>query len=483
MAILAELFLVLAGYDSDISQRSSIHPAEKEVLDRALRFGRLVSRVNEVASTGYVNSSCRVVKEFVCLRYLRELADLEAAIISQVTNQAGSLEDSLFYSARIIAESVEKWTLLFEFSEEILERIDSPDNLMADWISSQVSRNGSYHGFRELGTEILIAMDRAWLKELCEILVDGKLCRPDFLHHNALKDPSVLESASKCISQLNIAAEEDPNLLKSVLEMAEQNEILVCDQLKAPLDPVQCSNTLKIVHKNVSDVVRKHFLFTEETSALWQLLKSVVLIGSPIFLANLAVSSGDTEEALASYFETDKDLHTNILLHGPKLLYTETQDSGITPIKIRISESLEFVLTKEQCLIYETLFGWLARVALAGDSIGIGSGGNVGHAYKLMFDLIWNHYQSQIDAAFAQLHAALETEDGIDVLSEHDKTLKKIVKSLLLDSKEYRASLNKAITGCAFGDVRPLSELTALLEDTTDLHRLDLTPFRGFLQL
>lgn len=482
MAILAELFLVLAGYDSSISQVDSIHPTEKEVFHRALRFGRLVSSVNETASAEYLNPKCKVIKQLVCLRYLRELADLEAAIISQVSGHAGSLQDSLFYSARIMAETVDKWTLLFEFSEEMVARLDAPDNLFADWVYSFLARTASSSAARELGTEVLIAVDRAWIKELREILVDGKLCRPAFLHHKALTNPGVLNSASKSICQLNSAAEEDPSLLRSVLEMVERNEKLVCDQLKAPLDSLQCSDTLGAVHNNVSNVVRKHFLYTDETKAMWQLLRSVVLLGSPIFIANLTVANGNTEEALASFFDMGNDLPTSALLHGPKMLYTENQDSGVLSIKIRLSEPLKFVLTAEQCLVYETLYNWLARVALASESISAGSGGPTGHAFKLMFNLLWNYYQSQIDMAFAKLHAIIGNEDGVDVLSEHDTTLKKVVQALLLDSKKYRVLLDKAIENCTSGDARPLSDLTAFLNELSDRHNLELRPFQKFLQ-
>ena len=460
MAVLTELFLVLAGFDSEISQRDGVHPAELETFSQAREFGAKVLELRDLTSS-LQHPICRILKQQIVVEYLESLAEIEARTVKKILNgsQEGATTNSLRFSATIIAQTVDVWSTKFEFGLACLKQLDLDFEESYIWLRDFVNVNAGYDDMRELGISCQMELDKHWLSELrlC-ILGESK----EMNGHPALRELEIIEDVHSVTKELKAAAFQDIRVLNLVVELMEEvSEMLVPRKglLNLPLDPTELQSVLEKIQHVVSRNVAAKLISTDEVSILIKVLRDVVLCGSSLFAQSLVDSANDFDEAY--------ELYLNHEILSPESQYIARLLLTVRDKKLRIRFShseirmLKLVMTKKHCTIFEAVFEWLEKIVRAQNRIKVGSG-NVAFRYTLFFSALWYHYQISIDDAMNEIQIVMLQKSGANVRRVNDWVLRRMVSSMFLDSTEFRTML-KEVTSSDFGSIEPLKKIVRFL--------------------
>lgn len=467
-----ELFLSLAGFDSATEDEvpEAENPTVYQLMAKANAFSKSLRAIRRATSVSQDHPICEVIKNRVELEYLTHLSRLESHTISHLASQPPlkSLPDYLLVMADVIAEAIDPWESRIRFTVGCLQKLTQPRTLQVVTIEQEsLLYAGDGHVY-SLSQSFLEAMDRCWAADLCS---EFSQCGYNFdvqqlAHHPQIRDPNVVLEAYAAMNKIQESANVDSDVLASMFALIDENSLLF-KQLEVPFRPAPLNRSLQRIHDNINLVVREKLLKSERVSQLLSAIRDVVLFGSIEITSTYDDIEGSIRDIIAAYQE-------------PRGIDVLGYDEDTEWIAIKSDHLTSFVVNDAQWSLIYRISTWLAHIHAAISRIKIGSG-TMSHAYRLLFESIWENSQRSIDAMFNELNSVIDSDKSMNIRSALNNGVKKLISELMLDNSTYRLQMKNAIRQSISEDPLPLAGLVDSLEQING-RVIDLVPFRMYLR-
>ena len=444
--MLEELLLVLAGLPTSLTSEDLPHPAEKQILDIASRFGNKHMQL-KLACEARDDPLSVTIDTKICDAFMEKLCGLESEVSS-----------GKIHIIRLIGEAVQKWERRFNYGIQVMELS------LASAALELRKHQEEYSGFSDIlpiTESCIVAIDSVWKEDMANLLVwgQGQTNSNVLMSHPCINDcKSLISDIYDCSGQILSSRRLVDDL--NTLELFERNHAEF-KALKIPL----CSEDIMDTLSKIRGAMWSFVFRTEPIEDLFSVLRKIVLVGSGSWAEYLGNSIESPPKVLQLYYEDFHEIPDTAMALAEDCLQWNVDDiftelvfgQSERGLAIKLRWPLNLAVDSRQCRIYGHIHNVLSSLAAVRVRL-LSRTGWTPFIYRVYLNIIWGWVQSRFEWHFEKIKAVSMSHEPPLAREIHTETLSQLAADSFLGEKALREALYDLLRGALASELAALHE-------------------------